>query len=144
MKAHSTTTLHPATAYNAIPMSCPIYPPTHPIPMPSSFNPQTLTQKQTSPPFHPTTPLQDAVLLVNAVTPQHFSAASQALSGVCPPLSAAAALLSSPAADAAAARGLLVQLVGLIRQLDLAQGGGHTRAADVLQLYAATQVHGVF
>jgi hypothetical protein len=55
-------------------------------------------------------------------------------------MSAIASLLARPAADADAARALLAQLVVHLRELDVAQGGGHTRTADVLALYAATQV----
>lgn len=81
-----------------------------------------------------------AELLINARTPEQYTAAGEALSAVSAPLSAMAKLLAQPAADAAAARALLAQLVVHLRELDVAQGGGHTRAADVLALYAATQV----
>lgn len=77
---------------------------------------------------------------MRAHTPQQYTAAAQALAEVCPPMSAMTLLLAKPAADAAAARDLLGQMVGCLRDLDLAQGGGHTRAADVLTLYASTQV----
>lgn len=38
------------------------------------------------------------------------------------------------------AREKLLELVGLVRELDLEMGGGHTCAADILTLYAHTSV----
>jgi hypothetical protein len=84
--------------------------------------------------------LQHAELLISAHSPQQYTAVGEALSAVCGPLAAIATLLGQPAADADSARALLGQVVGHLRELDVAQGGGHTRAADVLALYAATQV----
>lgn len=84
--------------------------------------------------------LQHAELLISARTPEQYTAVGQALASVSAPLAAMSTLLAQPAADPAAARALLAQLVVHLRELDVSQGGGHTRTADVLALYAATQV----
>lgn len=50
-----------------------------------------------------------------------------------------ALLVMQPAADAAEARARLMDLANKVRALDVACGGGHTAAADILVLYAFTQ-----
>ncbi|CAL8467814.1 g7352 [Coccomyxa elongata] len=50
-----------------------------------------------------------------------------------------AVLVTQPAADAAEARSRLMALAEKMRALDVALGGGHTAAADMLLLFASTQ-----
>lgn len=50
-----------------------------------------------------------------------------------------ALLVLQPAADAAEGRARLMALAEKVRALDVACGGGHTAAADMLLLYASSQ-----
>jgi hypothetical protein len=49
-----------------------------------------------------------------------------------------ALLVVKPAANAADSRAMLMELADKVRAIDIAAGGGHTAAADMLLLYACT------
>jgi hypothetical protein len=84
--------------------------------------------------------LQEANLVLAAETAYDFERVAEQLQQSQPMLAALLAQLGQDAEGAAAARQALQHVVSRLRQMDVAMGGGHTRAADILQLYAATQV----
>lgn len=85
--------------------------------------------------------LQASAIVLSAAALPEYAASAQLLETSGQALLAAIMrLLSEPVDSAAAARAALSKMVGLLRQLDVAAGGGHTRCADMLQLYANTQV----
>jgi hypothetical protein len=57
-----------------------------------------------------------------------------------PLLSALLSQIAQPVSDAAAARAGLLRVVQQLRDIDVAMGGGHTRACDVLHMHALTKV----
>jgi hypothetical protein len=83
---------------------------------------------------------QDANLVLAANTPYDFERVAEQLQHSQPMLAALLAQLGQEVEGAAAARQALQHVVSRLREMDVALGGGLTRAADVLQLYAATQV----
>lgn len=84
--------------------------------------------------------VQDASLVMAAATPYDFERVAEQLQASQPLLAALLATLGQEVEGAAAARQVLMHVVSRLREMDVALGGGHTRAADVLQLYASTQV----
>jgi hypothetical protein len=78
-----------------------------------------------------------------ANTSYDFERVAEQLQHSQPMLAALLAQLGQDVEGAAAARQALTHVVSRLRQMDVALGGGHTRAADILQLYAATQVGGL-
>jgi hypothetical protein len=84
--------------------------------------------------------LQDANLVMAANTAYDFERVAEQLQHSQPMLAALLAQLGQDVEGAAAARQALTHVVSRLREMDVAMGGGHTRAADILQLYAATQV----
>lgn len=78
--------------------------------------------------------------MLGANTAYDFEQAAAQLQYGQPLLAAVLAQLGHNVDGSEAARQSLRHLVTRLRELDVAVGGGHTRTADVLQLYAATEV----
>lgn len=84
--------------------------------------------------------MQDAEMVQAASSPDEYKAAAQHLQYSYPLLATLLTQLAQTVTRADAARTELQRVVTQLRDIDIVVGGGHTRAADVLQLYAATQV----
>lgn len=79
-------------------------------------------------------------MVQSASTAEEYQTVAQHLQYSYPLLAAVLTQLGKTVTGATAAREELQRVVTQLRDIDIVMAGGHTRAADVLQLYASTQV----